>query len=84
MNVFLMFVQVQDIIPFSIGLLSDDGPISAGSDGVLFPRGHTIPSITFVTSWRTNLFHWEAFYVDLKELPPGTSSKISYFTVCPH
>lgn len=79
-----MFVQVQDIIPFSIGLLSDNGPISAGSDGVLFPSGQTIPSITVVTLRRTNLFHLEAFYVDPNELPPGTVSKISYFTVCPH
>lgn len=75
--------EVQDIIPFSIGLLSDNGPISAGSDGVLFPSGQTIPANTVVTLRQTNLFHLEACYVDLNELPPRTVSKISYFTIGP-
>ena len=81
-----MLVQVQDSSPFSIGLSSDEGPICAESNGesngVLFPRGQPIPSIKVLTLQRTNLFHLEAFYAYQNELPPGTSPKISCFTVC--
>ncbi|XP_061339759.1 heat shock 70 kDa protein 16-like isoform X2 [Gastrolobium bilobum] len=75
--------EVQDAIPFSIGLSSDEGPISAGSNGLLFPKGHPIPSVTVLTFQRTNLFHLEAFYANTSELPPGTSPKISCFTIGP-
>ncbi|KAJ1441369.1 Heat shock protein 70 family [Sesbania bispinosa] len=75
--------EVQDVIPFSFGLSSDEGPISAGSDGVLFPKGQPIPSVIVPTFHRTNLFHLEAFYANPNELPPGTSPKISCFTIGP-
>jgi heat shock protein 4 len=74
---FLVFVQVQDISPFSYGLSSDEGP-----NGVIFPKGQPIPSTAILGLQRTNLFHLEAFYANPKELPPGTVPKISSFTVC--
>jgi len=77
-----MFVQVQDISPFSYGLESDKGPISAGPDGVLFPKGHPLPSSVVIPFQRTDSFHLEAFYANEDELPPGTFPKISSFTVC--
>ncbi|TKY46872.1 Heat shock 70 kDa protein 16 [Spatholobus suberectus] len=75
--------EVQDAIPFSIGLSSDEGPIAAGSNGVLFPRGQPFPSVKVITLQRSNLFHLEAFYVYPDELPPGTSPKISCVTIGP-
>lgn len=78
---FLVFVQVQDVIPFSIGLSSDEGPIAARSNGVLFPKGQPFPSVKVISFQRSNLFHLEAFYVNPDELPPGTSPKISCVTV---
>lgn len=76
-------MQVQDCIPFSIGLSSEDGPISTGSNinGVLFPRGQPIPSDKVLTFQCRNLFLLEAFYANPNELPPGVSSKIGCFTV---
>lgn len=79
---FLFFFQVQDSIPFSIGLSSDEGSICAASNGILFPKGQPIPSVKVLTFQRSNLFHLEAFYANINELPPGTSPKISCFTVC--
>lgn len=78
-----MFVQVQDVIPFSIGLLSDEGPISTELNGVFFPKGQPIPSVTVLPFQRTNLFRLEVFYAIPNELPFVTSQKISSFTVCP-
>lgn len=74
-------MQVQDSFPFSIGLSSDKGPISAGSNGILFPKGQPIPSIKVLTFQRSNSFHLEAFYANPNELSPGASSKISSSTV---
>ncbi|KAL2316764.1 hypothetical protein Fmac_030640 [Flemingia macrophylla] len=73
--------KVQDSIPFSIGLLSDGGPICAGSDGVLFPKGQPIPSAKILTFQCSNLLRLEAFYAKPDELPPWTSPKISCFTL---
>ncbi|OAY55118.1 hypothetical protein MANES_03G128900v8 [Manihot esculenta] len=75
--------EVQDSFPFSIGLSSDKGPISAGSNGILFPKGQPIPSIKVLTFQRSNSFHLEAFYANPNELPPGASSKISSSTIGP-
>ncbi|XP_027340928.1 heat shock 70 kDa protein 16-like isoform X2 [Abrus precatorius] len=75
--------EVQDAIPFSIGLSSDEGPIFAGSNSVLFPRGQPFPSVKVITFQRNNLFHLKAFYANPNELPPGTSPKISCFTIGP-
>ncbi|XP_054795093.1 heat shock 70 kDa protein 16-like isoform X3 [Prosopis cineraria] len=72
--------EVLDLNPFSIGFSSDDGPITAVSNGILFPKGQLIPSIKILTFHRSSLFHLEAFYADPNELPPGTSPKISCFT----
>ncbi|XP_054795091.1 heat shock 70 kDa protein 16-like isoform X2 [Prosopis cineraria] len=73
--------EVLDLNPFSIGFSSDDGPITAVSNGILFPKGQLIPSIKILTFHRSSLFHLEAFYADPNELPPGTSPKISCFTL---
>jgi heat shock protein 4 len=73
--------EVQDISPFSYGLLSDEGPISVGPNGVILPKGQPIPSTVLLRVHRTNLFHLEAFYANPQELPPGTDPKISCFTV---
>lgn len=78
-----MSVQVKDVIPFSIGLSSDEGPVAVRSNGVLFPRGQPFPSVKVITFRRSDLFHLEAFYANPDELPPRTSPKISCVTVCP-
>ncbi|TKY57284.1 Heat shock 70 kDa protein 16 [Spatholobus suberectus] len=75
--------EVQDSIPFSIGLSSDGGPICAGSNGVLFPEGQPIPSVKVLTFQCSNLLRLEAFYANPDKLPPGTSTKISCFTIGP-
>ncbi|KAK7300084.1 hypothetical protein RJT34_10916 [Clitoria ternatea] len=75
--------EARDFIPFSIGLSSDEGPICAGSDGVLFPKGQPIPSVKILTVESSNLLHLEAFYTNLDEVPPGTSPKISCFKIGP-
>lgn len=74
-------MQVQDIIPFTIGFLSDEGPIGTGSNGILFPKGQPIPSGKVLTLRRSSVFHLEALYADPSELPAGASPKISCFTV---
>lgn len=71
-----MFVQVQDISPFSYGLESDK------VRDVLFPKGHLLPSTVVIKFQQTDSIHLEAFYANEHELPPGTSPKISSFTVC--
>lgn len=75
-------MQVQDSSPFSIGFSSDAGPISLGLNNVLFPKGQHIPSTKVLSFQRNSLFHLEAVYTNLDELPPGMSSKIGCFTVC--
>jgi len=75
--------EVQDIIPFSIGFSSEEGPIGTGSNSILFQRGQPIPSIKVLTFQRSSAFHLEAFYANQQELPPGVSSKISCFTIGP-
>ncbi|XP_045824761.1 heat shock 70 kDa protein 16-like isoform X2 [Trifolium pratense] len=75
--------EVQDISPFSYGLLSDEGPISAGPNGVIVPKGQPIPSTIVLRLQRNNLFYLEAFYANPQELPPGTDPKISCFTIGP-
>jgi len=77
----LLFIQVQDSIPFSIGLSSDEGPICAESNGVLFPKGQPIPSSKTHTLQGSNLLHLEVFFANQDEVPKGTSPKISCFTV---
>ncbi|KAG5017509.1 hypothetical protein JHK85_023645 [Glycine max] len=75
--------EVKDVIPFSIGLSSDEGPVAVRSNGVLFPRGQPFPSVKVITFQRSNLFHLEAFYANPDELPPRTSPKISCVTIGP-
>lgn len=75
--------EVQDSIPFSIGFSSDGGPIGAGSNVVLFPKGRPIPSVKVLTLQRSSSFQLEAFYANPDELPSGMSSKISCFMVGP-
>ena len=76
-------MQVQDSIPFSIGIASDEGPISTASNpnGILFPKGQPSPSAKVLTFQRSSSFRLEVFYANPDELPAGVSSKISCFTV---
>lgn len=73
--------QVQDSLPFSIGIASDDGPINTMSSNVLFRKGQPIPSLKMLTLHRSSAFNLEAFYTNQNELPPGVSPKISSFQV---
>ncbi|XP_078437019.1 heat shock protein 70 (Hsp 70) family protein [Wolffia australiana] len=75
--------EVQDSFPFSIGLMSDEGPVYTSSRHVIFPRGQPIPSVKLLTFQRNNTFHLEAFYGDPSELPPGVSERISNFKIGP-
>ncbi|GAB4830895.1 hypothetical protein Ancab_004921 [Ancistrocladus abbreviatus] len=75
--------EVQDSLPFSIGFSSDEGQIRTLSNGVLFPKGHPIPSIKMLTLHKSGMFHLEASYADPSELPPGVSPKISTFMIGP-
>lgn len=71
--------KVQDISSFfSYGFSSDEGPISVGSNGVIFPKGQLIPSTAILQLQRTSFFHLEAFYSNQYELPPGISPKIKF------
>lgn len=76
-------LQVQDTIPFSIGFLLDEIPIGTGSNGILFAKGQSIPSIKVLTFQRSNSFNLEAFYADSDEFSMENSSKISCYTVIP-
>ncbi|CAK8565568.1 unnamed protein product [Lathyrus sativus] len=75
--------EVQDISSFSYGLSSDEGPISVGTNRVIFPKGQLIPSTAVLRLQRTSFFHLEAFYPNQCELPPGTSPEISSFMIGP-
>eukprot|EP01018_Ginkgo_biloba_P010427 Gb_20168 [translate_table: standard] len=82
--------QVQDSFPFSIALSwkgpaseSDEGSIATQSNSILFPRGNPIPSTKVLTFYRAGTFSIDALYADTKDLPLGTSSKISTFTIGP-
>ncbi|KAL5737675.1 hypothetical protein ACOSP7_030436 [Xanthoceras sorbifolium] len=77
--------EVQDSIPFSIGISSDEGPICTASNpnGILFPKGQPIPSVKVLTFQRSSSFRLEVFYANPDELPAGVSSKISCFTIGP-
>ncbi|TMW92390.1 hypothetical protein EJD97_013122 [Solanum chilense] len=75
--------EIQDSFPFSIGFASDEGPVCTLSNGVLFPKGHSFPSMKVLTLQRSNSFHLEAFYTNQNELPPGVSDKISKYTLGP-
>ncbi|MED6216189.1 hypothetical protein PIB30_005068 [Stylosanthes scabra] len=73
--------KVQDCSPFSVGLSSEEGPISAEPKGVIFPKGQPIPTVKTLTFRFSNLLRLEAFYANSSELPPGMSPKISRFTI---
>ncbi|KAF5730551.1 heat shock 70 kDa protein 16 [Tripterygium wilfordii] len=75
--------EVQDSIPFSIGISSDDAPVCKGPDGILFPRGQPFPSVKILTFQRSGLLHLEVFYGNPNELSSGISQKISRFTIGP-
>ncbi|XP_041028310.1 heat shock 70 kDa protein 16-like isoform X4 [Juglans microcarpa x Juglans regia] len=75
--------EVQDAFPFSIGFSSDKGPVCTLSNGALLHKHHPFPSVKIFSLRRTHIFHLEAYYADLSELPTGVSSKISSFKVGP-
>lgn len=77
----IFHLQVQDSFPFSIGFASDEGPVCTLSNGILFPKGHSFPSMKVLTLHRSSCFNLEAFYTNQNELPPGVSDKISKSTV---
>ncbi|KAI3466575.1 hypothetical protein Pfo_023238 [Paulownia fortunei] len=69
--------EVQDCFPFSIGFASDEGLVCTLADGILFHKGNPFPSTKMLTFCRSDIFHMEAFYADLNELPSGVSTRIS-------
>ncbi|XP_062178375.1 heat shock 70 kDa protein 16-like isoform X2 [Phragmites australis] len=71
--------EVQDAIPASIGFYTNEGPVSTLSSDALFRRGQPFPSVKIVTLHKNSSFNLDAWYVDEKELPPGTSAKIGSF-----
>ncbi|XP_058745064.1 heat shock 70 kDa protein 16-like [Vicia villosa] len=75
--------EVQDSIPFSIGISSDEGLICAKPNSVLFPKGQPIPSSKTLTFQGINLVRLEAFYANPDEVPKGISPKIGCFTIDP-
>ncbi|XP_021719698.1 heat shock 70 kDa protein 16-like [Chenopodium quinoa] len=76
--------EVEDSLPFSIGLrLPDEGPIHALPNGVLFPKGHPIPSEKVFKLQKSSEFQLEAFYADVHDLPLGVSPRISVSTIGP-
>lgn len=74
-------MQVVDCCPFSIAFASDEGPVRSLNDGVLFPKGNTLPSTKSFTLYRNDIFHMEAYYANQNELPSGVSTRISSYTV---
>ena len=78
---FFCHFQVQDAFPFSIGFSSYKVPICTLSSGALLQKHQPFPSIKILSMHRTDMFHMEAYYADLNELPSGVSSKISNITV---
>ncbi|GFP97031.1 heat shock 70 kDa protein 16 [Phtheirospermum japonicum] len=74
--------EVQDSFPFSIAFASDEGPVCSLAGGVLFPKGTAFPSIKMLT-YRSDIFHMEAFYANQNELPPGAETRISSFKIGP-
>ncbi|GMY36901.1 heat shock 70 kDa protein 16-like [Fagus crenata] len=75
--------EVQDAFPFSIGFSSYKVPICTLSSGALLQKHQPFPSIKILSMHRTDMFHMEAYYADLNELPSGVSSKISNITIGP-
>ncbi|KAL3627510.1 hypothetical protein CASFOL_028873 [Castilleja foliolosa] len=75
--------EVQDCFPYSIAFASDDGPVCSLAGGVLFPKGSAFPSIKMLT-YRSDIFHMEAFYANQNELPPGVETRISSFKIGPY
>lgn len=75
--------EVQDSLPFSIGLSTEEGPICTLTNGILFPRRQPIPSVKILTLHRSNMFQLEAYYADQNDVPPGVSPKISCFKIGP-
>jgi len=84
--------QVEDSFPFSIALnwkghaptlKANEGTVAMQSNNVIFPKGNSIPSSKMLTFHRESTFSLDAVYADMKDLPPGTSPKISSFTIGP-
>lgn len=83
--------QVEDSFPFSIALHwkgpsptleADEGSIAMQSN-IIFPKGNPIPSNKMLTFYRPGTFRVDVVYAELKDLPSGTSSQISSFTIGP-
>ncbi|XP_074270106.1 heat shock 70 kDa protein 16-like [Silene latifolia] len=75
--------EVKDSLPFSIGLTADDGHIQSLRNGVLFPKGHSIPSDELITLRKDDTFQMEVYYANQNELPPGVFSQISLSMIGP-
>ncbi|KAK9681562.1 hypothetical protein RND81_10G011100 [Saponaria officinalis] len=76
--------QVQDSLPFSIGLsFADDAQNDSLRNDILFRKGHFIPSDKRLTLSRSSTFQMEAYYATESELPSGVSSEISRFEIGP-
>lgn len=75
------FLQVQDSLPFSIGISTDKGPVCTLSNSTLFPRGSLIPNMKILKLSRTRMFPLEAYFADQNEVPSCISPKITNFMV---
>lgn len=75
--------EVEDSFPYSIGFAFEEGPACTLPNGMLFPKGHPFPSVKMLSLNRSSTFQMEAYYAKENELPPGTPTKISMFTIGP-
>ncbi|XP_057859144.1 heat shock 70 kDa protein 14 isoform X3 [Cryptomeria japonica] len=83
--------EVQDSFPFSVALCSkspasetDEESVPTPSDRFLFSKGDPIPSTKVLSLCKSGpTFTLDADYVDTGDLPPGTSPKITTFTIGP-
>ncbi|KAK4751600.1 hypothetical protein SAY87_005082 [Trapa incisa] len=75
--------EVQDSIPFSIGFSTNGCVISAGPNGVLFPKGQLFPTVKVLTLQMSSSFYLEAFYANSDELPSGATVNIGSFMIGP-
>ncbi|KAJ7299180.1 hypothetical protein O6H91_Y285900 [Diphasiastrum complanatum] len=80
--------EVQDAFPFPIGLSwKGSAPESeedqSYSNSIVFIKGNPVPSTKLLTFYRSGTFVFDTLYADTSELPPGTSPKISSFSIGP-
>ncbi|PKA45955.1 Heat shock 70 kDa protein 16 [Apostasia shenzhenica] len=75
--------EVQDSFPFSIGISSDEGPISTLTSKILFRKGQPFPSVKVLTFHRFSKLNLKAFYADENDMTVGLGPIISNFLISP-